>query len=198
MVEGKERNKRVGRLCWRLRRSGGFTFGGGYGRIALLENEVMARRGGLEQDEFLDMVASAESTPGPVAINSATYIGYRLGRVPGAIVSTVAVSLPSFAIIYLISLFFDRFLSLTYVARAFRGIQVCVVYLIFSAGVRMLKSLPNDGLSRAILAGVFVLSAAFSLCAVRFSSVFFILIGGMIGLAAWGVRARCGKGGEEK
>ncbi|MDD7413906.1 MAG: chromate transporter [Eubacteriales bacterium] len=191
-------NKKLGQLFWTFLKIGAFTFGGGYAMIALLENEFIARRGWLEQDEFLDMVAIAESTPGPVAINSATYIGYRLGRVPGAIVSTVAVSLPSFAIIYLISLFFDRFLSLTYVARAFRGIQVCVVYLIFSAGVRMLKSLPKDGLSRAILAGVFVLSAAFSLCAVRFSSVFFILIGGMIGLAAWGVRARLGKGGEEK
>ena len=112
--------------------------------------------------------------------------------------STVAVSLPSFAVIYLISLFFDQFLSLKYVACAFRGIQVCVVYLIFSAGVRMLKSLPKDGLSRVILAGVFVLSAAFSLCAVRFSSVFFILIAGCLSLLVWGARARRGKGGEEK
>ena len=196
-------NKKLGQLFWTFLKIGAFTFGGGYAMIALLENEFIARTCPNRRliwldDDILDMLAIAESTPGPVAINSATYIGYKLGRVPGAIVSTVAVSLPSFAIIYLISLFFDRFLSLTYVACAFRGIQVCVVYLIFSAGVRMLKSLPKDGLSRAILAGVFVLSAAFSLCAVRFSSVFFILIAGGLSLLVWSVRARCGKGGEEK
>lgn len=191
-------NKKLGQLFWTFLKIGAFTFGGGYAMIALLENEFIGRRGWIDQDEFLDMVAIAESTPGPVAINSATYIGYRMAGVAGAIASTLAVSLPSFAIIYLISLFFDRFLSLTYVACAFRGIQVCVVYLIFTAGARMLKALPGDRLSRAILVCVFALSAAFSLCAVRFSSVLFILLAGSVGLAAWGVRARHGKGeGDE-
>ena len=73
-------NKKLGQLFWTFLKIGAFTFGGGYAMIALLENEFIARRGWLEQDEFLDMVAIAESTPGPVAINSATYIGYRMGR----------------------------------------------------------------------------------------------------------------------
>ena len=76
-------------------------------------NGFITRRHWMTQEEFLDMTAIAESTPGPVAVNSATYLGYRLGGVPGALISTIAVCLPSFLIIYLISLFFDQFLNLT-------------------------------------------------------------------------------------
>ncbi len=112
---------------------GAFTFGGGYAMIALLENEFVERKKWIDKDEFLNMVAVAESTPGPVAINSATYIGYKINGVTGSAVSTLAVCIPSFIIIYCISLFFDRFLQLTYVSRSFRGIQVCVVYVILSA-----------------------------------------------------------------
>ena len=101
-----------------------FTFGGGYAMIALLEDEFITKKHWLGRDEFLDMAAIAESTPGPVAINSATYLGYKLAGVPGAAVATVAVSLPSFGIIYAISLFFDQFTSLTVVAHAFQGIQL--------------------------------------------------------------------------
>ena len=103
---------------------GAFTFGGGYAMIALLENEFIEKKKWIDREEFLNMVAVAESTPGPVAVNSATYLGYRVGGVAGAALSTLAVSIPSFVIIYLISLFFDKFLSLTYVAYAFKGIQV--------------------------------------------------------------------------
>ena len=85
---------------------GAFTFGGGYAMIALLENEFVEKKGWLDRDEFLDMAAIAESTPGPVAVNSATYLGYKIGGVAGAALSTLAVCLPSFVIIYVISLFF--------------------------------------------------------------------------------------------
>ena len=91
---------------------GAFTFGGGYAMIALLENEFIEKKKWIDREEFLNMVAVAESTPGPVAVNSATYLGYRVGGVAGAALSTLAVSIPSFVIIYLISLFFDKFLSL--------------------------------------------------------------------------------------
>lgn len=88
---------------------GAFTFGGGYAMIALLENEFVEKKKWLEKSEFLDMVAVAESTPGPVAINSATYIGYKIAGFAGATMSTLAVSIPSFFVIYGISLFFDQF-----------------------------------------------------------------------------------------
>ncbi len=162
-----------------------FTFGGGYAMIALLEEEFIQRRKWLDKDEFLDMTAIAESTPGPVAINSATYLGYKLAKVPGAATATVAVCLPSFLIIYAISLFFEQFTQLTVIANAFKGIQVCVIYLIFSAGVRMLKSLDRSLFATGILAAVMLVMVGLSLAGVSVSSILLILLSGAAGVAAW-------------
>lgn len=162
-----------------------FTFGGGYAMIALLEEEFIQRRKWLDKDEFLDMTAIAESTPGPVAINSATYLGYKLAKVPGAATATVAVCLPSFLIIYAISLFFEQFTQLTVIASAFKGIQVCVIYLIFSAGVRMLKALDKSPFATGVLAAVMLVMVGLSLAGVSVSSILLILLSGAAGVAAW-------------
>lgn len=162
-----------------------FTFGGGYAMIALLEEEFIQRRKWLDKDEFLDMTAIAESTPGPVAINSATYLGYKLAKVPGAATATVAVCLPSFLIIYAISLFFEQFTQLTVIANAFKGIQVCVIYLIFSAGVRMLKALDKSPFATGVLAAVMLVMVGLSLAGVGLSSILLILLSGAAGVAAW-------------
>lgn len=162
-----------------------FTFGGGYAMIALLEEEFIQRRKWLDKDEFLDMTAIAESTPGPVAINSATYLGYKLAGVPGAATATVAVCLPSFLIIYAISLFFEQFTQLTVIANAFKGIQVCVIYLIFSAGVRMLKALDKSSFATGVLAAVMLVMVGLSLAGVSVSSILLILLSGAAGVAAW-------------
>ena len=164
---------------------GRFTVGGGYAMIALLEEEFIQRRKWLDKDEFLDMTAIAESTPGPVAINSATYLGYKLAKVPGAATATVAVCLPSFLIIYAISLFFEQFTQLTVIANAFKGIQVCVIYLIFSAGVRMLKSLDKSLFATGVLAAVMLVMVGLSLAGVSVSSILLILLSGAAGVAAW-------------
>ena len=166
-------------------KSGLFTFGGGYAMIALLEEEFIQRRKWLDKDEFLDMTAIAESTPGPVAINSATYLGYKLAKVPGAATATVAVCLPSFLIIYAISLFFEQFTQLTVIANAFKGIQVCVIYLIFSAGVRMLKALDKSPFATGVLAAVMLVMVGLSLAGVSVSSILLILLSGAAGVAAW-------------
>ena len=162
-----------------------FTFGGGYAMIALLEEEFIQRRKWLDKDEFLDMTAIAESTPGPVAINSATYLGYKLAKVPGAATATVAVCLPSFLIIYAISLFFEQFTQLTVIANAFKGIQVCVIYLIFSAGVRMLKALDKSLFATGVLAAVMLVMVGLSLAGVSVSSILLILLSGAAGVAVW-------------
>ena len=172
-------------LFFTMLRIGLFTFGGGYAMIALLEGEFVTKKQWLTRKEFLDMTAIAESTPGPIAINAATYIGYRMAGVPGSLVATVAVCIPSFVIIYLISLFFDSFLSLRWVSYAFRGVQVCVVYLILSAGVRLLKGLDKRVFPILILSATLLCMVLFSLFAVRFSTVFYILIGGILGVAAY-------------
>ena len=161
-----------------------FTFGGGYAMIALLEEEFIQRRKWLDKDEFLDMTAIAESTPGPEANNSATYRGYKLAKVPGAATATVAVCLPSFLIIYAISLFFEQFTQLTVIANAFKGIQVCVIYLIFSAGVRMLKSLDKSLFAIGVFAAVMLVMVGLSLAGVSVSSILRILLSGAAGVAA--------------
>lgn len=175
----------LGTLFFTFFKIGLFTFGGGYAMIALLEEEFIQRRRWLDKDEFLDMTAIAESTPGPVAINSATYLGYKLAGVPGAAVSTVAVCLPSFLIIYAISLFFEQFTQLTVIANAFKGIQVCVIYLIFSAGVRMLQALDHSLFSSGVLLSVFLAMTSLSLAGISVSSILLILLSGAAGVAAW-------------
>ena len=164
---------------------GAFTFGGGYAMIALLENEFVEKKKWLEKSEFLDMVAVAESTPGPVAVNSATYIGYKIAGFAGATMSTLAVCIPSFFVIYGISLFFDQFLSLRWVSCAFRGIQVCVIYLILTAGLKMLKSIDKNTLNLTLLMLVMASMLCCSITAVSFSSVFYILICGAVGLCCF-------------
>ena len=159
-----------------------FTFGGGYAMIALLENEFVDKKKYIEKDEFLDMVAIAESTPGPIAINAATYLGYKQLGFLGSLIATVGVIIPSFIIIFTISLFFDTFLSFTLVEYAFRGIQVCVIYLIFSAGFKMLKSMKKTTFSIAIVSAVMLSMIGFSMFAIKFSTILYILICGCIGI----------------
>ena len=162
-----------------------FTFGGGYAMIALLENEFVSRRKWIEKNEFLDMVAIAESTPGPIAINAATYIGYRVLRFRGSLIATVGVCIPSFAIIYVISHFFDKFLSLTLVANAFKGIQICVIYLIFSAGVKMLKGISKTPFNVITIIAVMSAMIITSILAVNFSTIYYILICGICGVVLY-------------
>lgn len=182
--------KNLGTLFFTFFKIGLFTFGGGYAMIALLEEEFIQRRKWLDKDEFLDMTAIAESTLGPVAINSATYLGYKLAKVPGAATATVAVCLPSFLIIYAISLFFEQFTQLTVIASAFKGIQVCVIYLIFSAGVRMLKALDKSPFATGVLAAVMLVMVGLSLAGVSVSSILLILLSGAAGVAAWLISRR--------
>ena len=171
-----------------------FTFGGGYAMIALLENEFVEKKKYIEKDEFLDMVAIAESTPGPIAINAATYLGYKRMGFFGSLVATVGVIIPSFIIIFAISLFFDAFLSFTLVEYAFRGIQVCVIYLIFSAGLKMLGAMKKTAFSITIVSAVMLCMILFSLFAVKFSTILYILICGCIGLFAYFLKAMKKKG----
>ena len=155
---------------------GAFTFGGGYAMVALLEHEFVEKKRWVSREEFLDMVAIAESTPGPVAVNSATYIGYKIDGIAVAAASTLAVCIPSFAVIYLISQFFDRFLSL-------------------SAGLKMLKNLERSAFHVTVLAVVIAAMVGCTVMSVSFSSIFYILLSGGAGLALWLVRT-LRKGGK--
>lgn len=166
-------------------RIGLFTFGGGYAMIHLLENEFVAKKKWIEEDEFMDLVAIAESTPGPIAINCSTYIGYKKEKILGAVLATLGMCIPSFTIIFFISLFFNQFLSIGWVASAFKGIQVCVVFLILSAGVKMLKKMKKKPFNLIVLSVTFLCMVAFGVFAVSFSSIFYILISGLVGLLVY-------------
>ena len=162
-----------------------FTFGGGYAMLALLENEFVSKQKWMEKDEFLDMAAIAESTPGPIAINAATYIGYKQFGILGSVFATLGICLPSFLIIYLISLFFDAFLSLTYVQYAFRGIQVCVIYLILNAGIKMFKQMEKSRFNLIVVFATIICMLISSMFALKFSTVIYILISGAAGLVVY-------------
>lgn len=184
------RGREIGSLFWTFLKIGAFTFGGGYGMLRLLEDVCVEKKGWLTREEFLGMVAMAESTPGPVAINSATYIGYKRAGILGSAVATAAVCLPSFVLLYLISLFFDRFLDYAIVEKAFRGIQCCVVYLILSAGVKMAKGIWRHKLHLVLCVAVLCVMTALTVLSVSFSSIYYILLCGLIGIAVNGIRAR--------
>lgn len=167
-----------------------FTFGGGYAMIPLIENEFVEKKKWVEQSEFYDMLAIAESTPGPIAINSATYLGYKVAGIFGAIFGTLGVCIPSFVIIFTIYLLLDRFdlLSIPLVTYAFKGIQVCVEYLILSAGIKMIKN-ERKSIPFCILTGIVLVAfTLFTLFSVKFSSIFYILLGAIVGLTAYFIK----------
>ncbi len=162
-----------------------FTFGGGYAMIAVIQRELVEKKRWIEQEEYLDVVAIAESTPGPLAINSATFIGYKICGVLGSVFATMGVVLPSFIIIFIISLFFDQFLQLKFVGYAFRGIQACVGFLILTAGIKMFKGLKKSMFNLTLFIISILTLTLLDLFALNFSTVFFVLIGGAIGLVAY-------------
>lgn len=169
---------------------GCFAFGGGYAIIALLENEFISKRKWIDRDEFMDIVAIAESTPGPIAINVATYIGYKLKGLWGAVIATVGMCVPSFVIMYLVTVFYDRFMEIALVAAAFKGIQICVVYLIASAGLKMLRRMKKNPVNISVFAVTCVGMVVCTVFEIYISSVWFVLAAGILGLSLFFVKSR--------
>ena len=162
-----------------------FTFGGGYAMIAILEDEFVSRKKWVEHEEFMDLIAIAESTPGPIAINSATYLGYKTKGVLGSVFATLGVVLPSFIIIFTISLFFDAFLGIAAVYAAFRGIQIAVIFLIASAGIKMLKKMKKTPFNLTLFGITAALILLLTFLSVDFSSILLILAGALVGLVTF-------------
>ncbi|MBE6891479.1 MAG: chromate transporter [Ruminococcaceae bacterium] len=159
-----------------------FTFGGGYAMIALIEDEVSTKKKWISKEELADIVTIAESTPGPIAINSATYVGYKMNGVIGSVVATAGVVIPSFVIIYTISMFFDLFMSFEIVEYAFHGIKCAVGLIILRTGWKMIKSFKRTPLHWILFAVSIIGITLINLFALKFSSVYFVLVGAVIGL----------------
>ena len=160
-------------------KTGLFTFGGGYAMISILEEELVDRKKWLTSQDMLDMLVIAESTPGVIAVNTATSVGFRLRGVLGAIIATLGVVLPSFLIITALTFIINKFRLETnewYVA-AFTGIQACVTILVVNAFVKMAKQVEKTWFSLILALASFAV-AVFT----DFNVIFVILIGGALGI----------------
>ena len=160
-----------------------FTFGGGYAMIALIENECVEKKGWITTDDLSTVTAIAESTPGPIAINCATFTGYMQAGFAGAVSATLGMITPSFLIIYLISMFFDNFLEITFIASAFKGIKVAVGILIFQAAVTMIKKMKKKLRPRLFMITAFVVMMAVNITATKFSTIWLLIIAAVSNVA---------------
>ena len=175
-----------------------FTFGGGYAMISLIENDCVEKKKWITHDEMMDVTVIAESTPGPIAINCATYVGYKKGRLPGAIIATFGIVLPSFIIIFLISKFFDRFLEITWVANAFRGIKIAVGILIVDAAVKMLIKMKKKPMPMIMVVCTAVAMILISIFSVNISSMVLMIVSAFIGIVVFIIGSHANKGEKRR
>ena len=159
-----------------------FTFGGGYAMISIIEDNCVDKKRWITHEEMMDITVIAESTPGPIAINCATFVGYKIAGLFGAIAATFGVVIPSFVIIFGISTFLDNFLEIPVVANAFMGIKVGVGILIFNAGFNMLKKMSPKTLPRIIMACSFVVMFLVNLLSWKFSAISMMLVAAVVSL----------------
>ena len=166
-------------LFFTFMKIGLFTFGGGYAMISIIEDICVEQKKWLTHDELAQVAIVAESTPGPIAINCATYVGWIRGGFRGSILTTIGVVIPSFVIIYAISMLLDNFLEITVIASAFQGIKMAVGLLILNAGLNMLQKMKKSALALTLL----ICSLAVMLLVPNFSALSLMVIAGVISLA---------------
>ena len=180
-------------LFFTFAKIGMFTFGGGYAMISLIENTCVENKKWITHDEMMTLTVIAESTPGPIAINCATYVGYKKGKLPGAIVATLGMVLPSFVIIYFISKFLNQFLEITWVANAFKGIKIAVGILIVDAAIKMLKKMKKASMQIAMVGFAVVSMVLINVFALNISSMVLMLVAALIGMIVFVVNNSIGK-----
>lgn len=190
IITKKEESRR--RLCLQLFLSffkiGAFTFGGGYAMIPIIQRETAERHKWITEKDLLDVIAIAESTPGPISINAATFIGYRVAGVAGAFCATLGTVLPSFVIILIISHFLRRFESIKEVRWAFNGIRAGVAGLIINAVVKMAKACPKNTFSYIVAALAFFTVVVFDV-----SVLLVIACAAVVGIAFAAISRRSAK-----
>ena len=190
-------------LLWELfyifAKIGLFTFGGGYAMISIIEDTCVERKNWITHEEMMNMTVIAESTPGPIAINCATYVGYKLAGLLGAFVATFGMVLPSFVVIFAISKFLDNFLEITLVAHAFQGIKIAVGILIFDAAITIIQKMKKEIFPRVIMISAFLVMMMVNIFSWNFSSINLMLIAGVLSLIIFAVQTAPGrKGGAKK
>lgn len=169
--------KKIFELFYTFFKIGAFTFGGGLAMIPLIHTEMVEKKKWITDDEMVNMIAIAESTPGVIAVNSATYVGYKVGGILGSFFATLGVILPSIVIITIIATFYKQFLAIKAVEYAFYGIRAGVVVLIFNALLKLFKNCPKTAISYILILFSIALSLIFNL-----SAIYIILIGAFLGI----------------
>ena len=159
-----------------------FTFGGGYAMISVIENYCVERKQWITHDELMDVTVIAESTPGPIAINCATFTGYKKAGWMGALAATLGIVLPSFIVIYLISMLLDNFLELTIVANVFKGIKIAVGLLILDAAVTMLRKMHKKKLPVAMMIFSCIAMLCINIFALDFSPISLMILAAVVSL----------------
>ena len=175
-----------------------FTFGGGYAMIALIENTCVEKKQWITHDEMMNITVVAESTPGPIAINCATYVGYKQKGIVGALIATIGMILPSFCIIFAISKCLDHFLEITWITHAFQGIKIAVGILILDAAIKMLQTMQKKPLPKAFMFCAFAAMLLINIFSVRISSIVLMLAAGLISLIIFMVSKPAARGGAGK
>lgn len=174
-----------------------FTFGGGYAMIPMIGDACVEKKKWISHDDMMDITVIAESTPGPIAINCATFVGYKQKGFWGAVAATAGMVVPSLAIIYVIALFLDNFLEMTVIANAFRGIKLAVGLLILDAAIKMIKKMQKKPLPRIFMISAAVIMLLINIFALEFSSVALMLVFGAISLILFMVKENNGKAGKK-
>ena len=163
-----------------------FTFGGGYAMIPIIQKEVVEKKKWIPAGEILDILAISESTPGPIAVNTATYVGFRVMGFWGSLFATIGLTIPSFTIIFVISLFYKTFMTWHIVDAAFKGLKIGVIILLVNAVIKLSKSVKKDLFSIIIfiltLIGMLVLT--FFQIKIPSLSLIFIVLGLLVGIIA--------------
>lgn len=172
------------------------TFGGGYAMLPLIEEDCVERRQWISREEMLQMTVIAESTPGPIAINCATFIGYRQAGLSGALAATIGVILPSFLVIFFISLFLEQYVQVTAVAKALKGMRIAVALLIVRAAIGMFQKAEQTVLRWAVMATACCALLLIRLFSLPISSVLLMLIAAAIGLFHHWLKRRTPNGRE--
>ncbi len=172
-----------------------FTFGGGYAMIALIENVCVEKKQWITHDEMMTITVIAESTPGPIAINCATYVGHKQNGFWGALAATAGIVLPSFCIIFSISMFLDHFLEITWIAHAFWGIKIAAGILILDAALKMIRKMPKKPMPYAIMLCAFAAMMLINIYSVRISTIILMLTAGFVSLIIFMVKKNSAKGG---
>ena len=164
-----------------------FSIGGGPTMLTLLQGELVERKKWIDNDELMEITAIAESTPGPIAINLATYIGYKRNGFLGAVLATLGVIVTPFVLMYLISLFLENVLPVEAVKYAFAGIKVGVVFLLVRVTFTLVKNIKKDWFGVIMMSIVTTTMILFTIFSVSFSAIYFILLGALLGLVVYGI-----------